>query len=95
MRSRKSQKVGCPLKNTAECFDFAPILMDPEMLHMTEEQMAFAGVSAHQRLYWCSECERVWYETEHHFAHIIGKLASRGSSFLPSTSRTENVYIGD
>ena len=95
MKAKGSRKRQCPVKSSLECLDFQPVPTTPKTLNMSQEQMSFAGVTAIQRLYWCTECESVWYETEHHFAHIIGKLASTGSLFVPSESRTRNIYIGD
>ena len=94
MKKKQSHRRTCPIKTTPDCLSFSPLPTTPEMLAMTEEQMSFAGVSPHERLFWCSECENIWYETEHHFAHVIGKQASPGSPFMPSASRTRSIYIG-
>jgi hypothetical protein len=45
-----------PCKGTLECFSLPPIEKTPEWISMSAEQMTAAGVSAHERIYWCSDC---------------------------------------
>ena len=84
----------CPVRALIECLQFPPIPKLPNQAGMTPEQMAEAGVHPNQTLYWCSECESVWLETEYHFARILGKQETWGSPFVPNKSKTDSRYIG-
>jgi hypothetical protein len=93
-KKTKAKERGCPVKSTVECLQFPPIVRTPEAAGMTTEQIAAAGITPNQRLYWCSECTKVWYESEHHFAHVIGTGVTWGHPFVPNASRRDPIYIG-
>jgi len=95
MKNMKISERGCPVRSTPECFDFPPIERTPESAGMTVEQIAAARISPHTRLWWCSECTNVWYETEHHFAHIIGTQVTWGSDFVPGILPPRQVWLGE
>jgi hypothetical protein len=93
-KQAKAKARSCPVKITVECLPFPPIEKTPESSGMTPEQIAAVGISPNQRLFWCSECTNVWYESEHHFAYVIGKQVTWGHPFVPNTSRRDPTYIG-
>jgi hypothetical protein len=93
MKSKKQAYRGCPLRRTVECFSFPPLPITVEELELTPEQLETYGVKPGQRLRWCTECENVWYESEHHFAHVIGKLDIPGGTFTPGDPK-RSIYIG-
>lgn len=90
----KSTERSCPVRSTPECLDFPPVERTPESAGMTAEQIATARISPHARLWWCSECTSIWHETEHHFAHIIGKQQTWGSPFIPGAQPPRQIWLG-
>ena len=95
MKKTKTSERGCPVRSTPECFDFPPVERTPESAGMTAEQIAAARISPHTGLWWCSECTSIWYETEHHFAQIIGTQVTWGSSFVPGEWPPRQIWLGE
>ena len=93
-KKAKATKRSCPVASTPECLQFPPVEKTSESAGMTAEQIATAAISPHHRLYWCSECRSIWYESAYHFADVIGTQETWGSPFVPNASRRDPIYIG-
>ena len=91
-RTTKPLRKRCSIRATVECLSFSPLKSDPKAAGMTADQIAAAGISEMQPLFWCSECTNVWYETRHRFAKVIGKQDVPGGSFVPE--RPRDIYLG-
>jgi hypothetical protein len=86
----------CPVGRTLECFSLLPpIPRTPEEAGMTPEQMVTWGISRGQRLYWCSECTRLWCRREFNFLHVIGTQRTYGAHFVPNENMFDRIYVGN
>jgi hypothetical protein len=93
MKRNKKNEKRCPFKNTPECFDWEPLQATPESVLMSPEQIAEAGIQPNQRLFRCSECGSIWYES-HNFAHLVGKELIPEGTFVLAASKTITAYLG-
>ncbi len=94
MRNAIARTRCCPVNGTVECPQFPPIPTNPRLVGMSPEQIAVAGISPSQQLYWCSECGSIWCESMHNHARRIGKQTVLGSTFIASDIRDDSFYIG-
>jgi len=86
---------GCPVKAMPDCFFWDGLPRDPESLGMTPQQIEAAGITPNQRLYWCSECYSLWYESGNNFARRIGKSESGSAGdFTPTDKKWDDYYLG-
>jgi hypothetical protein len=93
---KKPEKIerGCPIRRNVDCFSFDPVPTSVDLLDMTPEQVAEAGITKFTPLVRCTECSNVFY-VDGGFAHIIGTFETGGAEFTPSKTKYDTSYVGD